>query len=396
MRKQISKGDTAMAVRWPGSGSAVSGSTPFGLYDDDATFQVDAPNMAIWGARRLGYPISDVELLDVHFYACFEESVSEYAAQVNQFNIRNNLYSLIGAQTGSSITGKPIVANSLPYVLRLSDAYGTEVGSGGNVNWKTGSIQINSGSQQYDLDVLYTAVSESGNNIEIRRIFFERDPAISRVYNPYAGSSSGTGTQNLLDQFGFGVGASATQFILMPIYEDLLRSQAIEFNDTVRKSAHGFELVNNTLRIFPRPTSVDTLHFHYTVREDRENIAITDANERTGSVSDYSNIPYQAMTYRLINEVGKQWIRKYTLALCKELLGAIRGRFSSIPHATGEIVMDGPELRAEAQVEKDALIEQLRETLEEVSSKNQMQLQADISDQHQQMLNKVPLPFYIL
>lgn len=381
-----------MAVRWPGSGSAVSGSTPFALYDNDSQFQTDAPNIAIWCARRLGYPIQDVELLDIHFYACFEEAVSEYAAQVNQFNIRNNLYNLLGSSTGSNLSGTDVVGSSLNTTLRLSEAYGTEVGSGGNVSWRTGSITITSGSQVYDLNSLYADVSESGANIEIKRIFFERDPAISRFFDPFG--QTGMGTKNLIDEFGFSNYSPAVQFVLMPIYEDVLRSQAIEFNDTVRKSAHSFELINNQLRIFPRPNSSDLLHFQYIVTTDRDNAIVN--NSRTSSVSDYSNVPYQAMTYSNINEVGKQWIRKYTLALCKELLGAIRGRFASIPSATGDIVLDGPELRAEAQVEKDQLIDQLRETLDEVSTKNQMQQQSEISDQHQQMLGKVPLPFYIM
>ena len=87
----------AQEAIWPGSGSAVhqdSGSTPFGLYDSDSIFQTDAPKFATWCAKRLGYPIVDVELQDTQFYACLEESVSEYSAQVNQFNIRDNLLHL--------------------------------------------------------------------------------------------------------------------------------------------------------------------------------------------------------------------------------------------------------------------------------------------------------------
>ena len=89
---------------WPGSGSAVSGTTPFGLYDTDSDFQTEAPQFATWCARRLGYPITAVELQDSQFYACLEESVSEYSAQVNQFNIRDNLLHLRGQSTSSNFT----------------------------------------------------------------------------------------------------------------------------------------------------------------------------------------------------------------------------------------------------------------------------------------------------
>ena len=93
---------------WPGSGSAVSESTPFALYDNDTEFQSEAPQVATWCARRLGYPIVDIELQDSQFYACLEESISEYSAQVNQFNIRDNLLHLKGQSTSSNFTHKRV------------------------------------------------------------------------------------------------------------------------------------------------------------------------------------------------------------------------------------------------------------------------------------------------
>lgn len=382
-----------MGLKWPGSGSAVSGSTPFGIYDSDSSFQTDAPNMAVWCARRLGYPIQDVELQDIHFYACFEEAVSEYAAQVNQFNIRNNIDVLKGVNISNNpnYSQTEIIGSSLPYMIRLSEEYGTEAGVGGNVSWKTGSISVQSGSQVYDLNTTFAAVSESGNTIEIKRVFNDGTPALTRFFDPF--SIAGQGYMNLIDEFGFGGYSPASQFVLMPLYEDMLRIQAIEFNDQIRKSAHSFELINNQLRIFPIPSSNFTLHFQYIVKEDRYNQVVSQS--RANVASDYSNMPYQAMTYASINEVGKQWIRKYTLALSKELLGIIREKFQTIPIPGNEISLDGAALRAEAQTEKDQLIEQLRETLEEISTKNQMQYAAEKAEQHQQVLNKIPLQIYV-
>ena len=69
--------------------------------------------------------------------------------------------------------------------------------------------------------------------------------------------------------------------------------------------------------------------------------------------------------YSLINDVGKQWVRKYTLALAKEMLGAVREKYSTVPIPGSEVSLDGASLRAEAQTEKDNLIEQLRENLNE-------------------------------
>ena len=186
---------------WPGSGSAVSESTPFGFYDSDSEFQDEAPKFADWCAQRLGYPLMNVELQDKQFYACLEESVSEYSAQVNQFNIKDNLLTLQGESTASNLTHKRITPN-LGRNVFLSQAYGTEAGVGGLVEVKSGSVDIVSGSQTYDLNALWADVSESGNAIELKRVFYEETPAVQRYFDPYAGTSAGT--MNLLDQYGFG------------------------------------------------------------------------------------------------------------------------------------------------------------------------------------------------
>ena len=378
---------------YPGSSSFVAGQTPFGIYDSDNEFQSEAPKVALWCARRLGYPIQNIELIDVNFYACFEEAVSEYGAQVNQFNIRNNLDSVKGKSKGTNLSSKLVQGSNLPSLISISDAYGTLAGVGGNTDIKKGSIELVAGQQEYNLDTLWSAVSESGKRIEVVKVFYETTPAINRFFDPY--SVSGQGTLNLIDEFGFGSFSPAAQFILMPIYEDMLRIQAIEFNDQIRKSAFSFNIVNGKIRIFPRPTAQNIsgkLYFDYFVKDDfTENSTSVTANV----ISDYSDVPYDFMEYSGINDVGKQWIRKYTLALVKELLGAVREKYSQIPIPGSEISLDGAALRSEAQTEKEALMTQLRETLQELERTKQFENRNSEATAHQEMLRKVPLPIYI-
>jgi len=381
-----------MEAIWPGSGSAVSGNTPFGLYDTDSTFQSDAPKFANWSAKRLGYPITAVELQDSQFYTCFEESITEYSSQVNQFNIRENLLSLRGQATGSNVTHKRITPN-LADAIRISEQYGSEAGVGGTIDFKSGSISVNSGSQVYDLNTLYADVSESGQAIEVRRVYYEASPAVQRYFDPYAGT--GAGSYNMLDGFGWGSMTPAVQFMMMPMYADLLRIQAIEFNDQMRKSAHTFELRNNKIRIFPKPTSTYKLWFEYVLKSDREDPTQTAHGETSNTVSDFSNVPYNNMEYQFINDVGKQWVRKYGLALSKELLGMIRSKYGSIPIPNAETTLDGDTLRGEASAEKEALITQLRENLEASSRKLMLEADSEEATRLQEKLNKVPLPIYI-
>jgi len=382
---------------WTGQAIFVSGSsTPFGQYDSDTIFRQDAPKVAEWVATRLGYPIVDVELTDKNIFACFEEAVSEYSAQVNQFNIRNNLGALEGTDSSVNYTGTSVNGSNLSNIINISDGYGTYAHVGGKTDIKKGYIELTQSVQEYDIKELWADVSESGEHLDIITVFYESTPAIQRFFDPY--SVSGQGTLNLIDEFGFGSYSPATQFLLMPIYEDLLRIQAIEFNDQFRKSAHSFNIVNNKLTIFPLPTTNEKLWFEYIVRKDFREQSGVNTVAPSGSnyiVSDYSNIGYDFADYNQINDVGRQWIRKYTLALAKELLGAIREKYSTIPIPDSEVSLDGASLRAEAQTEKDVLVEQLRENLEEVSKKNRMELEAQMAEQQQEIMNKIPLKIYI-
>jgi hypothetical protein len=309
---------------------------------------------------------------------------------VNQFNIRNNLGSLEGQPTGSNYTGQSVLGSELNNIITIAEGYGTLANVGGRTDIKKGHITVNTDLQEYDLQTLWADVSESGERIDVTRVYYEATPAINRFFDPY--SVSGQGTLNLIDEFGFGSFSPAAQFILMPIYEDMLRIQQIEFNDQFRKSAHTFNIVNNKLQIFPIPTSEYELWFEYQVKKEfRENSTVILPNV----ISDYSNIGYNFAQYSRINDVGKQWIRKYTLALAKEILGAVREKYNTVPIPGSEVSLDGAALRAEAQTEKDNLIEQLRENLNEVSKKTRMENESNMVEQQQKIMTQVPLAIFI-
>jgi len=386
----------AQEVIWQGSSSFASGQTPYGFYDSDTQFSGSSNNsvdkFSDWAARRLGFPIMAVELQSGSFYACYEESITEYSAQVNQFNIKDNLLHLTGQATGSNVTHKKITP-TLGRTVSLSKQYGTEAGVGGNVDWKKGSITISSGSQEYDLNSLFADVSESGQAIEVKRVYYEGTPAMQRFFDPYA--TTGYGTLNMVEGFGFGNYSPAVSFTLMPIFEDLLRVQAIELNDSIRKSAYSFTLVNNKLRVFPNPEETHTLYFDYVKVADRDNPLVTEHSGSANVVSDFSNVPYDNMEYQFINDVGKQWIRKYGLALCKELLGIIRSKYGTIPIPGSDTTLDGDTLRSEAAAEKEGLVAQLREMLEQTSRRALLEADKDEAEFLQEKLQKVPYPIYI-
>ena len=377
---------------WPGSSSFFPGETPFGFYDNDIEFQMDADKVSVFCARRLGYPLTDIELQDINFYAAFEEAITTYGNEVFAYQASQNYLSLEGSPTGSILNYK-LQKPNLGTQIRIAEAYGSEAGVGGSVEYRTGSIQMTKGTQVYDLQGFANSISESKNNIEIKKIFYESDPSIVRYFDPYAGVGMND-VGSFMDQFGFGGMSPGINFMMMPINYDLQKIQAIDFNDTIRKSNYSFELVNNKIRIFPIPLKNEKLYFNYILKSDRNN-PIVSGSMGQGVVTDISTVPYQNPTYSYINSIGRQWVFEYTLALCKEMLGYVRGKYGSIPIPNAEVTLNHSDLISAASSEKLALIERLRSYLEETSRSKLLEKKAQESEFLQKDLKSVPYTIYI-
>lgn len=379
-------------IVYDGSPVNPSGITPFGIFDSEEAFQTDAPKVAEYVASRLGYPVLDVELIDKMIYTCFEESAMTYGSQVNQFQAREHMLSLQGLSTGSTLTQKNIIGSSIPQIIRLSAQYGTEAESGGNVVVKKGFISASAFTQSYDVKTLWADVSESGKALEIRRIYHYMPSAVARYYDPFA--TTGLGLTNLMSEFGFDGFSPPVTFVMMPAYEDMLRIQAIEINDMIRKSQYSFRVSNNVIRFSPIFKQASTVWFDYVVVDDKQGGGKT-FNTSSALVSDYSNIPYNDIPYYSINSIGKNWIFRYTLALAKETLGNVRSKYDNVPIPDQIIKLDGDLLRREGKEERELLIKELRETLEETGLQAQMKKQAENAKMMQEIFSKIPYTIYI-
>lgn len=374
---------------WPGSSSFFPGDTPFGFYDNDLDFQCDADKVANFCARRLGYPLAEVELQDVNFYTAFEQAVTVYGNELYAYKVRQDYLSLEGASTGSNLNNSIITPN-MSSIIRLSEQYGTEAGTGGNVDWKTGSIALTASVQDYDLNAWAVSQGYTDKDIEVKKVFYEAPPAIMRYFDPYIGSAGGV--MNFMDQFGWGSYSPAVNFVLMPINFDLQIIQQIEFNDQIRRSNYSFEIQNNKLRIFPIPDgNVSELFFQFLLKSERLANSITPS----GGITNVSNVPYTNPTYKQINSVGRSWIFEYTLAIAKEMLGYIRGKYTSIPIPNAEVTLNSGDLIAAATAEKTTLVERLRTYFEETSREKLLERRSLESDYRQKELNNVPYLIYI-
>jgi hypothetical protein len=377
---------------YPGSSSFTPGLTPFGFYDGDTIFRNEADKVVTWCARRLGYPIENIELQDIQFYAAFEEAVTTYGNEVYQWKVRENYLSFEGASTGSVLNNQ-VITSTLGSQIRIASTYGSEAGVGGTTTYYTGSLTTVPFQQEYDLTTWanQSASLQPGDSIEIKRIFNDAPPAIVRYFDPYAGT--GTGIQSLLETFNFGAFSPGINFMLMPIYFDVLKLQAIEFNDQIRKSAFSFDLVNNKLRLFPIPQNPGSILIHYIKKSERNQPFIS--GSASNLITNISNVPYQNPIYSQINSIGRQWVYQYTLAVVKETLAYVRGKYPTIPIPGADVTLNQNDLLTDARSEKAALLEALRATLDDSSRNKQLEKRAAEEDYLQKTLNNIPLSLYI-
>ena len=377
---------------WPGSSSFFPGDTPFGFYDDDFQFQTDTDKFAKFSAQRLGYPLVEIELQDLNFYTAFEEAITTYGNELYAYQVADNLLTFQGASSSINPANEELPQENFSEVVRLSNQYGTAAGVGGTVTFYKGILPLVKDQQQYDLNEW--AISESiEGRIEVKKIYYEGTPAITRFFDPYAGT--GVGMQGMMDSFGFGSSSPAINFMLMPMNFDLQKIQAIELNDTIRRSQYTFELKNNQLKIFPIPIdrNIQKLCFEY-VKLDEVNQPYYDRNGRE-IITNASNVPYQNPNYTRINSIGRQWIFEYGLAIVKEMLGYVRGKYSQIPIPGSEVTLNQSDLISAATAEKGALIERLRTYFESTSRKTLLQKKAEEGEAQNKTLGQAPMTIFI-
>ena len=385
---------------WPGSSSFFPGDTPFGFYDYDPEFQVDADKVSKYCAQSLGWPIENVELQAINFYTAFEQAVTVYGNELYAYQIRENLLNLEGLPITTPFLNNTQITPNLGNVIRISEQYGEEAGVGGNTNWYSGSVVLTASIQDYDLDVWAQQNGIMGSNLEIQRVFYQGVPA-SATYYYGGGVGLGAGWGGFFGALG-GVAGSGygTSYLTNPLSYNVAAIQQVELGNDILLSSYSFQLINNKLRIFPCPTEGDTgahYWFQYLLKDERLENSLTSGSGDLGAglVTNVSNAPYSNPIYSQINSIGRSWIFEYTLALSKEMLGYVRNKYSQIPIPGAEVTLNGDTLTASAATDKEALIVRLREYLDQTSRQSMLERRAAESDFSQNELNKVPMTIYI-
>jgi len=381
---------------YDGTPIPISGSTPFGYYDLDAQFQSDGPKVANYCARKLGYPVMDVELQDVNFYTCFEEAVSVYSEELYQSKIKDNYLGLEGAPTGSQLNNT-VVVPSLNSIVTIADNYGAQIGIGGTIEYYSGSLALTASIQVYDMQkwAVDNGYISGSDRIVIQEVSYKGNPAVNQYYDPFIGGS--INYQGATENFGWSSYSPGLNFTLFPVYWDIQRIQEIEMSNTVRRSWFSFEVTNNKLTILPKPESNDmVIWIKYSKKSDFSDPTKNSPYGTNKSlVTNPSNVPYGTITYVQINQPGKQWIFEYTLALASELLGLIRGKYTQVPAPGSEVTLNGADLISKGQAQQQALRERLRQDFEDMSRRAQLERKQSENQSISSTLSEVPMMVYL-
>ena len=369
--------------------------TPFGFFDDDTDFQKDADSIVTFVKRKLGDDILSVELTKKQIWACFEESALEYGTIVNEYQTRSQMSNLMGISTGSEVQGK-YPHETLDFVLRLAEPYAQESGIGGSYNTMSGSIQLIRNRQDYDIYeslkdgdgnlIFSSSLNNPRGRLKIMEVFHFSPQAAYRFFDT-------TSAINYLNnEFSFESFTPETVFYVLPVFEDILRGGQMDLSNRVRRSNYSYTTQGTKIRIYPQPTgdSLKSLWLRVGFSNDPFNPPYQD-DSITG-VSNFSNIPYGILQYSMLNSMSRSWIYDYTQALCKELLGLVRSKFSSIPIPGADLQLDGSNLVTQGREDQNKLRERMDTLLESLTYDKMVEGEATKATNLQTILKTIPIP----
>jgi hypothetical protein len=405
-----------------GSTALVTGSLPFGVYSDTSPFISGASDQVAYVYKKLGGDVVDIELTPSNVYASYEEAVLEYSYIVNLHQGKNVLSNVLGSatasfdskgniQTGPSGSNLKYPRYSLGYSRRVGDAAAAAGGFGGTIPQYSASFKVVKDQQDYDIQAIIKSASDSGvdefgkavsysgqvgnKRVIITRVFYRTPRAMWRFYGYYGGIGV-VGNYSTYGQF-----ADDSTFEVIPTWQNKMQAQAYEDSIFTRTSNYSFEIINNKLRLFPTPSHYgfnDGLNDRFWVKfyVDLEPYAL-DGTTDTGieGVNNMNTLPFDNVPFININSIGQQWIRKYSLALCKEMLGQIRGKFTSIPIPGESVTLNHSELLSQAKEEQASLRDKLREMLAETGYNALAKQDQEIADAATNVLKITPLPIFV-
>ena len=372
--------------------------TNFGFFDDDTDFQSDADSMVSFVKHKCGDSILSVELTSKMIWTCFEESTCEYSKQIAENKIQSELANILGMQTGSvgDIINK-YPRQTLEFLMRQAEPYASMSGNGGSYDEILGYFNVDLGRQDYNFYTEFRSTAdhkplfpnlETKSKLKVMEVFY---------FNPIASQQMLLNASNITNflatEFNYESYVNSTVFYILPVFEDLLRRGMLATANRVRRSNYSYDVVGRFLKVYPVPANeMQEGKLFVKVSVDQNPFKPSFQDDSITGVSGANNAPYGNLVYKTINQPGRQWIREYTLANCKELLGLVRSKIKTIPIPGAELTLDGDDLRAQGREDKEKLIEQIKAWLDNLTYDKMLELQAARSENLMKQLRAVPMP----
>lgn len=412
---------SAIILTSTGSTDAVSAACPFGIYTGSANFLSGASDQVAYVYKKLGGDVVDIELTPSNVYAAYEEAVLEYSYIINLHQGKNVISNALGNTTGTFnhdgtlLTG-PVSGNlryprfQSSYANKVGDGMAAAGGFGGTLPQYSASFKPVAEQQDYDLQEIINNASSTGLNdrgkavpfsgkvdgkrVIVTKVFYKTPRAMWRFFGYYGGIGA-IGNYSTYGQF-----ADDSTFEIIPSWHNKLQAIMYEDNIYTRTSHYSYEIINNKLRLYPEPghwdfTSVENVWVRFYVQDMDVFTSNADYTDGVEGVNNMNTLPFDNVPYENINAIGKQWIRKYCLALCKEMLGQIRGKFTQIPIPGESVTLNHSELLSQAKDEQQQLKDKLMEMLKETEYKELVKYDAETADAAQNLFKNSPLPIFV-
>ena len=392
---------------------AAAATFPFSVYTSDQYFLSGASDQVAYVYKKLGGDVLDIELSSSQVFAAYQESVLEYSYLLNIHQAKNSIGDLLGAKTGSfneegqlqDTTDLTDVALKFPkfkfeYARRVAHGYATEAGFGGDTRIYSASFSTTVDKQDYDLQTIISSSAVDGDfgstnpvgskRVNVTKVYYKTPQAMWRFYGYYGGLNT------VGDLSSYGQYSDDSTFQLVPTWQN--KAQAMAFEDAIytRNSHYSYEIKNNRLRLFPNVVNVTpkTMWVEFFVDSDTPWKDDTGVDHGVNGINNINSLPFENTPYQKINSIGKQWIRRFALSLCKEMLGNIRSKFSTIPIPGESVTLDGPALLSQAQTEQEKLREELKTIFDELTYTKIAQSDVELSDAITGIEKRVPMLIY--
>jgi len=403
---------TTSAIILPSTGSEsdVADSLAIGFYSGSVPFLSGAAAQVAYTYKRLGGDVLDIELTAGNVYNHYEEAVLEYSYIINLHQARNTLGSALGGETGSfdhqgNVSGTENKSLKYPkflfdYAFRIADKFSTEATVGGTTPIYSASFDRVANQQDYDLQQIVSASATGsapyaglvGNErIKIRQVYYVTPRQMWRFYGYYGGLNV-TG-----DLHNYGQYSDDSSFQVVPTWQN--KMQAIMYEDHLytRTSHYSYEIINNKLRIYPTPDDVtpEKFWFRFTI-ETNDAFATGSYDTGVDGINNVNTLPFENLPFDKINSMGQQWIRRFALALSKETLGQVRGKFgNSVPIPGDNVTLNAADLLSQAANEQASLREELNKQLDEMLYSKLAETDKAMVENADAIVGKAPLKIYV-